>query len=406
MENFRIPPNPFLTNNSPAEVYITSGCGAYENTRNVLSKINLTAAKGKKVLLKPNAGRMAKVEKGITTHPEAVAAAIDAFREIGADVTVGESPISGVKTPEAFEITGIADVCRKRNCPMIDLDERMPVDVAVPDWLAIKDLKVCADILEQDIIVTIPVMKMHMHTKVTLGIKNMKGCLWRRSKVKLHMLPVVEEMPQYKPIDIAISDMSEILKPHLCITDGYVCMEGLGPSAGDTKKLDIAMASVDTFACDAVACKIMGLNAEDVPHLKIAGERGIGNIDLNKIKVSPDNWHDFISPFMLPPENIAIDFPGVKILDKNSCSACQSTLLLFLKRYGNQIFDYFPDKKNICMAIGKGHGSVPDKTICIGNCTIKHKDNGIFIKGCPPVASEILSIISGHASFDTKDGTE
>ena len=34
--------------------------------------------------------------------------------------------------------------------------------------------------------------------------------------------------------------------------------------------------------------------------------------------------------------------------------------------------------------------TVPEGTLCIGNCTIKHKKSGIFVSGCPPVSSEIL----------------
>jgi len=39
-----------------------------------------------------------------------------------------------------------------------------------------------------DFVVTVPVMKTHMHTVVSLGLKNMKGVLWRREKVRFHQL--------------------------------------------------------------------------------------------------------------------------------------------------------------------------------------------------------------------------
>ena len=80
-------------------------------------------------------------------------------------------------------------------------------------------------------------MKMHMHTGVTLAVKNMKGCLWRKSKVDLHMLPPLPGHNE-KTLDIAIADMSAILRPHLSIIDGTIGMEGLGPSAGKAKQMD------------------------------------------------------------------------------------------------------------------------------------------------------------------------
>jgi hypothetical protein len=268
---------------------------------------------------------------------------------------------------------------------------------------ALKAIRVCADVLDYDLVVSIPVMKMHMHTGVTLSVKNMKGCLWRRSKVKLHMLAPVEGSDE-KPINIAIADMASVLRPHLAIIDGTVGMEGLGPSAGEAKALDTVVAGADGFAADAVACQLMGTSAEAVPHLAIAGQRGYGVIDLSAIDVTPDRWRDWVDPFAGPPNNLSIQFPNVTVLDNNSCSACQSTVLLFLKRYRDQLFDYFPDMEHLTMAIGRGHGDLPERTLCIGNCTASPQDSRPFVAGCPPVASEILRALTGKPSIDSKDG--
>jgi uncharacterized protein (DUF362 family) len=356
------------------------------------------------VLLKPNAGRVATAGSGITTHPEVVAAAIDAFRDAGADVAVGESPIVGVNVQKAFAAAGIASVAGERDCPLIDMDRRRAVEVSVPEGHAIRSLKVCPEVLEFDFIVSVPVMKMHMHTGVTLAVKNMKGCLWRRSKVKLHMLPPVEGSDE-KPIDIAIADMSSVLRPHLAIIDGTVGMEGLGPSAGRAKPLDVVVASTDAFAADAVACQLMGTQADRVPHLRIGAGRGYGEIDLGRMTVIPESWRDWTSPFALPPENLTIEFPNITVLDNNSCSACQSTLLLFLNRYKERIFDYFPAQSTINIAIGRGHTELPEGTLCIGNCTIGQGSKGMFVPGCPPVGSQILTAISGATANSKSDST-
>ncbi len=393
MNTRSLQPTPGIEEIANPHVHVATGEGAYDNTTKVLSQIDLTTVKGKRVLLKPNAGRIATAESGITTNPQVVAAAIDAFIEAGASVAVGESPILGVKTIEAFEATGIASVARERDCPLIDMDALQPVHMIVEEGVAIHSLDVCPELVEYDVVVSIPVMKTHMHTVVTLAVKNMKGCLWRRTKIDLHMLPRIEGMDD-RPLNIAIADMSSVLRPHLSIIDGSIGMEGLGPSAGKPKKLDLVLAGVDPFATDAIACALMGLNAEDVPHLRICARRGYGVIDLSMIQINPATWHDFSSPFELPPKNLSIQFPGVTILDEQSCSACQSTVLMFLKRYGEKIFDYFSRDEDVTIAIGKGHESLPCGTLCIGNCTAQHKDLGIFVSGCPPVASQILKTIS------------
>lgn len=373
-------------------VHVQGGKGPYANTRDVLARICLRHVSGKKVLLKPNIGRIAEPDTGIVANYEVVAAAVDAFNEAGAFVAIGESPIVGTDINKAFEVSGIADIAEKRNCPLIDMNMRRFINLSVPDGIAVKSLKACPEVFEFDYIVSIPVMKMHMHTGVTLSVKNMKGCLWRKSKTKLHMLKPVKGNKE-KPIDIAIADMSGVLRPHMAIIDGTTGMEGLGPSAGSPKALDVVVAGTDPFATDAVACRLMGTDPAEVPHLRIAADRGYGIIDNKKITVTPEFWLTWASDFKPPPENLGFEFPDINVLDKNSCSACQSTLILLLKRNMDKVLEYFPKEKPLNIAIGKGNAEVPEGTICIGNCASVCKNKGIFIQGCPPVGSEILKAL-------------
>lgn len=395
--------NPPLNSPAHSSVYVAHGSGPYANTREALRPLELTPVRGKRVLLKPNTGRVAPPGSGITTHPEVIAAAIDAFREAGAEVAVGESPILGVDVQEAFEVSGVAAVAGRRGCPLIDMDRRRFLKISVPEGRAIRALKVCPDVLEFDFIVSVPVMKMHMHTGATLAVKNMKGCLWRRSKVELHMLPPLEGSDE-KPIDVAIADVSSVLRADLAVIDGTVGMEGLGPSAGRAKPLDAVVVSSDAYAADAVACRLMGTQAELIPHLRIGADRGYGVIDPDRMAVTPQGWCDWISPFTPPPQNLEIEFPNITVLDKNSCSACQSTLLLFLIRYRERLFDFFPSPGDVNIAIGRGHAELPEGTLCLGNCTSRQRDQGLFVPGCPPVGSQILTAISGQPAVDTKDG--
>lgn len=373
------------------EVHVAHGSDPYANTIAVLEQFDLSPVNGKRVLLKPNVGRMAEFGTGVNTNPQVVAAAIDAFRKAGAEVAIGESPIAGVKTLEAFELCGMAEMARSKECPLIDMDARKPVPTPIPNGRAIQSLKLCADVPEFDFVVSIAVMKIHMHTGVTLSVKNMKGCLWQRSKVSLHMLPQLEGTSD-KSLDIAIGDMATVLRPDFAIIDGSVCMEGLGPGAGTPKQLGVVVAGADGFAADAVACRLMGRDANEVPHLRIGAANGCGLIDLERIQVSPENWMDYASAFEAAPQNLTFEFPGVEVLDRNSCSACQSTLLLFLKRFGENLADYIPEGERLKIAIGKGHGELPPGTLCIGQCT-RQKEDTIFVPGCPPVGSQIFKTL-------------
>jgi uncharacterized protein (DUF362 family) len=384
--------NPFNPNPEAPEVHVAHGSDAYANAMAVLERTDLSPASGKTVLLKPNVGRMAEFGTGVNTNPQVVAAAIDAFRAAGATVAIGESPITGVKTMEAFELSGIAAVAREKNCPLIDMDERKPVITPVPGGRVIDSLKICADVFDFDFVVSIPVMKIHMHTGVTLAIKNMKGCLWRRSKVDLHMLPQLEGTAD-KSLDIAIGDMATVLRPHFCLIDGSVCMEGLGPGAGTPKEMNVVLAGGDAFAADAVACRLMGRHASEIPHLRIGAANGCGVIELDRIRVAPNHWQDYASEFAAAPKNLSFEFPHVEVLDRNSCSACQSTLLLFLQRFGETLADYIPGDERLKIAIGKGHEELPEGTLCIGQCTARQRECGIFVPGCPPVGSQIYKTL-------------
>ena len=255
------------------------------------------------------------------------------------------------------------------------------------------------EVLEFDVLVSVPVMKMHMHTGVSLAVKNMKGCLWRLSKVEFHMLPPVAGSGE-KPIDLAIADMASVLRPHLAIIDGTYGMEGLGPSAGQPKPLDAVVVSADAFAADAVACQLMGTAAERIPHLRLGAERGHGVIDLSRLAVTPGDWRRWVAPFAPPPDNLTIQFPNITVWDEQSCSACQSTLLLFLKRYQDRIFDYFQPGATVHVAIGKGGPDLPQGTLLIGNCTAQQRGKGTFVPGCPPVGSQILDALAGQLRPD------
>ena len=377
-------------NKSNDFVAVVHGNDAYKNALDALRKLSLPPLAGKKILLKPNAGRKVAPNTGITTNPLFVAAACDFFHEAGAKVTVGEGTILGVTPFDCLESTGIAAEVKKRGLPLLDLDAAPADKTEIPNAVILDYARISNALRDFDFIVSIPVMKTHMHCRVTLSLKNMKGCLKGREKVRLHQLPQPEIPTKEKTLDIAIADLSTVLKPDIVLIDGSTCLEGLGPSAGSPKNVGVAIASTNCFAADAVAATLMGLKPEEIPHLRLAAERCGQSLNLDSFEISPKNWKDWVLPFDLPPKEISLNFPKVEVLDCESCSACVSTLTMFLKRNYADIADYLPLK----FAIGKGHKEIPAGTLCVGNCTIKKAGENILVKGCPPVASDILAALT------------
>lgn len=353
------------------------------------------------MLLKPNAGRAAAPGSGIVTNPLVVAAAADHFRQQGAGtVFIGESPILGVAAFEAFEAMGLDAVAKRTGAVLVDLDAERPVTVRVPKGRAIKRIKVCALAVRADVVVSIPVMKTHMHTRVSLSVKNMKGALYRREKVHFHQLPSGEHdlRPGDKMLDLAISDMATVLLPHVALIDGTVGMEGLGPSAGAPKRMDLVVASTSALSADAVAARLMGIAPSRVPHLRLAAERGLGVIDLRRVRVEPRDYAKHGSRFLPPPKRLSMKYPRVAIHIGEACSACTSTLMLFLEQYHSHLADYALVDGKTHLAIGKQAQPLPEGTIALGNCAVaaagRDPDSSdILVRGCPPVCSQVLAAL-------------
>jgi hypothetical protein len=236
-----------------------------------------------------------------------------------------------------------------------------------------------------------------MHTRVTLSIKNMKGLLWRREKARFHHLRSEENITKgHKELDVAISEMASVLFPHLSIIDGTVGMEGMGPAYGNPKKTGLIVVGDNAVSTDAVATRLMGLAPEDVPHLRLAAEKGLGEIRLREIPIEPEDYIKWEIPFAPPPSRLSIPFPDVVVHDEGSCSACLSTLVLFLQQYHGQLTDYRLDDGKIHLGIGKFVKACPKGTLLIGNCAAPKERQGRFAQGCPPVSSHILDALGKH----------
>jgi uncharacterized protein (DUF362 family) len=379
-------------------VSVAKGDDPYRTTLELLSRLTLSGFEGQKVLIKPNAARMAAPGEGVTTNPFVVSALVDFLRKMRVrEIIIGESCILGVEAPAAFRATGLETVAREKNVSLLDLDRLSPLEIPISGGRLLKKVKASAIVKEVDIIVSVPVMKTHMHTRVTLGIKNMKGLLWRRQKVSFHHLArTPESINGEKELDVAIAEMATRLAPHLVVIDGMVGMEGMGPGYGKAKKMGVMVASLNALAADAVAARLMGFNPLEVPHLRLCHELGVGEICLDQLAVDPPDFMKWEDPFESPPDKISISYPDVAVYDRGSCSACLSTLMIFLQKQRHLLDNYRLKDNKFHVGIGKYLQEIPEGTVLLGNCTQKFKERGVFIQGCPPISSQILETLRRH----------
>jgi len=205
-------------------------------------------------------------------------------------------------------------------------------------------------------------------------------------------------MKHVKELDVAISDLAQVIKPDLAVVDAYYAQEGMGPSSGNAVRLNTIIASKNFLAADIIALALSQPNwtLDDVPHLKLISEDIINSPKCrDDILTIPENIQEFIKPLEPPPSSISIKYKNVNLIDIDSCSACLSTIFNLLKNNKAFIDEHFTPENPLNIAIGKGikQSDLYSDTYLIGNCTYNQQENGIFIKGCTPVESTILKVI-------------
>ena len=233
---------------------------------------------GRSVLVKPNIlGAMAP-ERHVTTHPSLVRAALAALDRRGAArVVVGDNPGMRVygSNEQTARAAGILDAAAGRFVNLGASPVRVPVESAFA-----QDLAFSREVLEADVLVSLPKMKTHVATGITGGIKNTYGHLVGGEKTRLHRQAVGPEH-----FARAIVDVYAVRPPDLVILDAVVAMEGQGPSGGRPRPVGRILASTNAVALDTVMAAMMGLDPRRVPMLRIAEERGLGPADLGEIAI-------------------------------------------------------------------------------------------------------------------------
>jgi len=208
-------------------------------------------------------------DTGATTDPVVVEALIQKLQTLDLEVLVVESDASMTNADKAFQATGIADLCDRYGVRHLNL-RHVPdkVKIKIPNGDALNTITV-PRIVTESAIVSAAKMKTHMATKVTLGMKNMFGLLPDKLKVKYHALGISK----------VVVDINTVLKPHLTVVDGFVAMEGKGPTGGSPVKMDLVVAGQDPVASDATCARIMGFDPHEIRHIRGAYQKGLGNID-------------------------------------------------------------------------------------------------------------------------------
>ena len=240
---------------------------------------NELVSKDSKVFIKPNL-TFPTYRPGVMTNPRAVEAAILAIQEYTPHIIVGDADSGGYNRfsmDEVYRETGLKEFAKKYGVKIVNLSkvERRTITFQYQHRNFSLDLpRLLTD--EIDLLITMPVPKVHANTIVSLTFKNQWGCIPEpNDRLRLH--------PYFKHV---ILEVNKAVKAKIAIVDGKYGLNVNGPLRGHPVELNWVLIANDIGAGALVACKLMQISIEKVPHLKYAKEMGFipdfGEIELNQ----------------------------------------------------------------------------------------------------------------------------
>jgi len=247
--------------------------------------------RGRRVFLKPN---MVEYEPGtaINTNPLVIIGAAVAFRNAGAsDVIVGEGPGHRRDSEYLVTRTGLFDHLREHRIRFVDLNQDDVRYVPLESrYMGLEKLALPVELLQSDVIVSMPKLKTHHWVGMTASMKNffgaLPGAVYGWPKNLLH----VRGIPQ------SILDLNATIRPHFSIVDAVTCMEGDGPIMGRPRSVGMIAMGSDLTAVDATCARIIGLNPLRIDYLA-ESSKFLGNLDEKRIEHRGERVDRFATKF-------------------------------------------------------------------------------------------------------------
>ena len=268
------------------------------------------------------------------TDPDVLDAVLGVLHDLGArNVSVMENCTQGNCTRLVFRETGFKAVCRRHGVRPLYLDEgrRMTVHLESMGYDVGVNARL-APLLEQPAAATyinIPKLKCHSMSTLTLGVKNQFGLIDQKDRIRDH---------NYK-LHTKFVDIFRLFRPHLTIIDAmHAVYNGHYPAAAhldqSLDRLDLLVGGTDMLAVDTVGARILGYEVDEVEHLRLSRNAGLGCGVFDDIRLDGD----------MPPAkkyhfDILMDFPpdvtiirGAERACREGCARNTETLLQVLYR--------------------------------------------------------------------------
>ena len=245
----------------------------------------------KYVVIKPN--NVSTVNQLAATHVDALRGIIEYLApRFRGPIVIAESSAGNTREGfENFHYTRLQDEYRDQKITLVDLNaEGKYVTIPLIDFdLHVQPVRLAARLVDPDAFVMGSAMlKTHNAVVATLSVKNMV------LGAPLHSMPGEGRWSDKRRYHVGVRQnhynmllTAQKLQPNwgAAVIDGYEGMEGDGPGSGTPVASRLAIASTDYIAADRVGLEAMSIDPSWVGYLVFSGQVGLGNYDLNKIRI-------------------------------------------------------------------------------------------------------------------------
>ena len=231
-----------------------------------LGGITAFVKKGDRVLLKPNLLTGSRPTKECITRKEVVYCVAQLVIEAGGKPFLGDSPAFGSARGVA-KANGYLPLCEELDLPIVEFHGQS---------YAIKNdnfhhLRLSKEAMNADVVINLPKVKSHTQLTMTMGVKNLFGCVPGKMKAWWH----TEAGKDVDRFGEMIVETARAIAPNLTIIDGIIAHEGNGPSGGEPRELGILGASADVFALDRALIEVVNVEPDLVPTLLAQQKLGL-----------------------------------------------------------------------------------------------------------------------------------
>jgi uncharacterized protein (DUF362 family) len=223
---------------------------------------------GETVTVKPNVGWDRAPAQGANTHPALVGEMVRLCLAAGAAQVI-VTDVSCNDPRRSFLRSGIREAAEGAGARVIlpakeDFLETELGGEVLTRWPVLKYF------IETDRFINMPIVKQHSLTRSTVGMKNLYGILGGRRN-RLH-----------QEIDQSIVDLAAFVRPTLTVVDATRVLLRGGPQGGSLDDVSIentVMCATDLVAADSRAVEFLGVSGNQIGHVALAGESGLGSLD-------------------------------------------------------------------------------------------------------------------------------